>query len=468
MSEASPCPDLDALQRLAANQASPNEALALHRHLVRCVICNQTLKSLRDANVALEAAVETPRTKAPLVAAVTGPREIPAAGMVGSASFADAPASPGAQPAAILPAVPAAKTSPAEFLAPPQAPDELGRLGPYRVLKILGTGGMGMVFLAEDPGLQRLVALKALRPHRVDDGDARERFLIEARAAASIEHDHIVTIYQVGEDRGVPYLAMQYLQGENLEERMFREKRLPISEAVRIIRETAEGLAAAHDRGLIHRDIKPSNLWLEAGRGRVKILDFGLARASRRNGPNLTEPGFVMGTAGYMAPEQARGQRLDARCDLFSLGCVAYEICTGRTPFPGNDSMSRLMAVALDHPLPPRQINPDIPPRLAAVISAMLGKAASERPDHARVVVEEMQIIARELCEAANGETSLDSLPRSSPESRGSGRAYPTIRPDNLAQPSHTPLPPANALARWLAFAAFAVITFLAVLWFLR
>ena len=146
-------------------------------------------------------------------------------------------------------------------------PDELGRLGPYRVLKVLGAGGMGVVFQAEDPHLQRLVALKAMLPGLAASESAKQRFLREARAAAALKHDHIVTIYQVGEDRGAPFLAMEFLEGESLDDRLKREGKLPLAEVLRIGREMAEGLAAAHERGLIHRDIKPANVWLEGKKG---------------------------------------------------------------------------------------------------------------------------------------------------------------------------------------------------------
>src|SRR5262249_4889685 len=139
---------------------------------------------------------------------------------------------------------------------------------------------------------------------------ARQRFRREAQAAAAVKHDHIVTIYQVGEDRDVPYLAMELLEGESLDERLKREGRLPLAEVVRVGREIAEGLAAAHAKGVIHRDVKPSNIWLEAGRGRVKLLDFGLARAVRGD-PQLTASGVIVGTPAYMAPEQAKGQLVD-------------------------------------------------------------------------------------------------------------------------------------------------------------
>ena len=218
-----------------------------------------------------------------------------------------------------------------DFLAPSQAADELGRLGCYRVLKVLGHGGMGVVFEAEDPQLRRKVALKAMLPTLAASETARKRFLREAQTAAAIEHDHIVPIFQVGEDRGVPFIAMPLLKGEPLDRRLLRESRLPLSEVIRIGRETAAGLAAAHKKGLIHRDIKPANLWLEET-GRVKILDFGLARAAADSG-QLTQSGAIIGTPAYMAPEQVDGKTLDARCDLFSLGCVLYRLSTGELPF---------------------------------------------------------------------------------------------------------------------------------------
>jgi len=179
------------------------------------------------------------------------------------------------------------------FLAPAEGPGEIGRLGGYRILKILGSGGMGVVFHAEDPALQRPVAVKAMLPRMAASASARLRFLREGRAAASLHHDHIVPIYQVGEDRGVPFLAMPLLRGESLEDRLKREGEgaLPPAEVCRIGREIAEGLAAAHARGLVHRDVKPANVWLESDgesvmptSGRVKILDFGLARPGARSG----------------------------------------------------------------------------------------------------------------------------------------------------------------------------------------
>ncbi len=282
------------------------------------------------------------------------------------------------------------------FLAPAQAPDEIGRLGPYRVLKVLGAGGMGVVFRAEDPQLERLVALKAMLPDLAANESARQRFLREARAAAKLKHDHIVTIHQVGEDRGAPFLAMEFLDGEALEDRIKREGKLPLAEVTRIGREIAEGLEAAHEHGLIHRDIKPGNVWLERKRGepgasatggRVKILDFGLARSANED-VHLTQSGAIVGTPAYMPPEQARGEAVDGRCDLYSLGCVLYRLCTGQLPFKGENTMSLLLALATEQPKSVRELNADVPPALADLIMRLLAKDAAQRPATAREVAD--------------------------------------------------------------------------------
>jgi len=286
------------------------------------------------------------------------------------------------------------------FLAPPQAADELGRLGPYRVLGVLGAGGMGVVFQAEDPGLQRLVALKAMLPSQASTASAKERFLREARSAAALKHPHIVTIFQVGEDRGVPYLAMEYLEGEPLDRRLKRERQVPIAEVLRIGREMAEGLCCAHDKGLIHRDIKPANIWLEsapaasATGGHVKILDFGLARALGDQ-THLTQSGAIVGTPAYMAPEQAAGKPVDPRCDLFCLGCVLYRLATDQMPFKGADTMALLNALAVATPTEPAKLNQDIPAGLNDLIVKLLAKKPEERPAKAQEVVAALRELER-------------------------------------------------------------------------
>jgi WD40 repeat protein/serine/threonine protein kinase/Leucine-rich repeat (LRR) protein len=290
-----------------------------------------------------------------------------------------------------------------DFLAPAQRPDEIGRLGPYRVLKVLGRGGMGVVFKAEDPHLERLVALKAMLPSLAASASAKQRFFREAKAAAALKHPHVVAIYQVGEDRGAPYLAMEFLEGEALDERIHRQGRLPIADILRIGRQIALGLAAAHERGLIHRDIKPGNIWLEGHgpetvpqRGEiVKILDFGLARSLSEH-THLTQSGAILGTPAYMAPEQSGGGAVDHRCDLFSLGCVLYRMCTGELPFKGKDTISIIRSLALDTPQEPKAINADVPAGLSALVMRLLAKEPEGRPATAQAVATVLAELAEE------------------------------------------------------------------------
>lgn len=297
-----------------------------------------------------------------------------------------------------------------DFLAPPQAPGELGRLGAYRVTGRLGHGGMGMVLRAEDPQLKRSVALKVMLPRYASDAAAKARFLREARSQAQVEHDHVIAVFQVGEDNGVPYLAMPLLKGQTLGATLSKSSRPPLAEVVRIGREVAEGLAAAHEVGLIHRDIKPSNIWLEGGRRRVKILDFGLARAESSAtealpfDPEQTEAdgaitmlGAIVGTPLYMSPEQARGQSVDARTDLFSLGVVLYQMATGELPFTGGSSAEILAAVTDHRPPPPIALNADLPAALSDLIVRLLAKFPVDRPPSAEKVAEELEAIAEGL-----------------------------------------------------------------------
>jgi serine/threonine protein kinase len=281
------------------------------------------------------------------------------------------------------------------------------RLGPYRLLHELGGGGMGVVYLAEDVPLERMVALKVMRPALLTSATARHRFLREARSAAAIEHDHIVPIYHVGEDRGIPYLAMPLLRGTSLENRLRFQPRLPWPEALQIAREIATGLAAAHARGLVHRDIKPANIWLEAkdedGRMkdaragsafRVKILDFGIAQvleqedgAEGADSRPLAHPSAVVGTPAYTAPEQVGHQHVDHRADLFSLGCVLYRMATGVEPFHGQDVTAMLIAVCCDPPVPPRKLCRDLPRTGEELLLRLLAKDPGARPQSAQEVV---------------------------------------------------------------------------------
>ncbi|HBI45245.1 MAG TPA: serine/threonine protein kinase [Planctomycetales bacterium] len=324
------------------------------------------------------------------------------------------------------------------FLASPQDPDELGRLGPYRVLKVLGTGAMGVVFQAEDPHLKRMVALKVMRPALAASAEFHRRFLREARLSASIDHEHIVTIYQVGEDRGVPFLAMQMLQGETLENRLDRAGgRLPLAEVLRVGREVAEGLAAAHARGLIHRDIKPANVWLEKDRGRVRIVDFGLARGAEPDA-QFTQAGAVIGTPAYMAPEQAVAAVVDARSDLFSLGAVLYRAATGESPFGGKDTLSVLSALATRTPTPPHRIVPSLPRMFSGLVMRLLAKDPADRPQSATEVVEAIEALERgdadeaavaSVAEVARPQSRTRGEPASPPPSAARGKGMKSKGP---------------------------------------
>jgi serine/threonine protein kinase len=264
------------------------------------------------------------------------------------------------------------------LFGPPKHAGELGTFGRYRVLQKLGQGGMGADYLGYDEALDRKVALKVMLQRAAADSAARARFLREARSAAKVKSDHVVTIFDVGELNDVPFIAMEYLLGAPLDAYLKQKGELPVGQAVRVARETALGLAAAHELGYVHRDIKPANLWLEAPKGRVKLLDFGLARAATDD-TNLTGSGAVMGTPAYMSPEQARAKPVDGRSDLFSVGVLLYRLLTGKLPFDGDTTIALLTALAVDTPDAPRALNPAVPPELDALVMKLLCKDPAGR-----------------------------------------------------------------------------------------
>ena len=264
-----------------------------------------------------------------------------------------------------------------DFLGPAQRPGELGTFGPYRVLAVVGRGGTGVVLKAFDPALHRLAAIKVLAPPLAVGSAARQRFTREARAAASINHDNVVPIHAVAEEGGLPYLVMPFIAGQSLQERIDRAGPLQPEEVARVGMQVAAGLAAAHAQGLIHRDIKPANILLESDLERVRITDFGLARAA--DDASLTHSGVIAGTPQYMAPEQARGDAVDPRADLFSLGSVLYAMCTGRSPFRAETAMGVLRRVCEDEPRPLRAVAPQFPAWLDRVVVKLLAKAPADR-----------------------------------------------------------------------------------------
>jgi serine/threonine protein kinase len=398
------CPDRAALERLIAGTPPDPSADALFAHIEHCPECvrtvmdlnrGDTLPDLIRSGVTADTAADRAAVEA-LVRRILSHRPTDPTQTVAAPTVAG-----GADEVADVLAV----------LSPPQSEGEIGRLGGYRVLKLLGHGGMGAVFQAEDPKLGRLVALKVMLPGVARKPGMKDRFLREARAAAALEHDHVVPVYEVNEANGVPFIAMPFLRGGTLADRLTdADGPRPVSEVLAVGRQIAAGLAAAHARGLVHRDIKPANIWLDAtAGGRVKILDFGLAR--RDADQDLTQSGSVLGTPSYMAPEQARGQAVDGRADLFSLGVVLYRMAAGRLPFRGDSILAVLSALANDTPSPVRELNPKVPAKLADLIHRLLAKKPADRPASAGQVIADLDRISAPVEPATGGQKKRPWLP---------------------------------------------------------
>lgn len=300
-----------------------------------------------------------------------------------------------------------------DFLEPSDERESIGRLGSFEVRRVIGRGGMGVVLQSFDPHLQREVAIKILDPQLANNKDMRHRFCREARAAAAVSHDNLVAVYQVDEDirSGLPYLVMQLVHGESLEQRLRRVGKLSPIEVARIGLQAAAGLTSAHASGLIHRDIKPGNILLETATEKVRLTDFGLARVA--DDTRITRTGFVAGTPLYMAPEQARGDEMDARADLFSLGSVLYEALAGVPAFDGKTPLVVLRRVADEAPTPLTKLNPEVPLWLEDVIESLLAKNPDDRFQKASDVAE---ILAAHLQAAGALDSATDpcQLSRSS------------------------------------------------------
>lgn len=292
---------------------------------------------------------------------------------------------------------------PLDFLAPSDAPDSLGRIGHYEVESVLGQGGAGVVFKAFDSKLKRYVAVKALSPRIASNPEARTRSLREAHATAAVSHPHVATIFAIDEHEKIPFLVMEFVDGKTLQDKIDEDGCLTLESILRIGVQVAQALKAAHAQGLIHRDIKPANILLENDIESVKITDFGLARAV--DDVNTTQTGYVGGTPQYMSPEQAAGEKLDHRTDLFSLGSVLYAMCAGRSPFRADSTIAVVRRICDETPKPIAEVNPDIPPWLTSVIHRLLAKDPNDRFQSAAEVAD---LLAAHLA-AYQHPTTLDA-----------------------------------------------------------
>jgi serine/threonine protein kinase len=282
-----------------------------------------------------------------------------------------------------------------DLLGTPQHPEMLGRLGRYDIERVIGHGGMGIVLKAHDCELNRPIAIKLLAGHLAHVGAARERFAREGRAAAAVVHEHVVAIYNVESDGKVPFLVMQYVPGRSLQARVDEDGPLEAKEILRIGMQAAAGLAAAHRQGLVHRDVKPSNILLEDTVERAVLTDFGLARTL--DDASLTHTGILAGTPHYMSPEQASGEPIDPRSDLFSLGAVLYFMATGHPPYRAAGAMAVLHRICHDAHRPAWQWNKEIPDELSDAIDRLLEKKPSKRFANAEEVQERLAMLLSRL-----------------------------------------------------------------------
>jgi len=295
-------------------------------------------------------------------------------------------------------------------------------VGHFRILRFIGGGGMGRVYRAWDTQLERAVALKVLPPQQAADTEIRLRFQNEARSAAKLTHEGFAQVYYLGEERGAPYIAFEFIEGTNLRDLVQEQGPLPVPTAISYTIQVAEALGHAASRGVVHRDIKPSNI-LVTREGRVKLIDLGLARIQvpDPNRADLTATGVTLGTFDYIAPEQARDPRsADQRSDIYSLGCTLYFLLTGQPPFPEGNALQKLLQHQGEEPPDVRKLRPDVPPALARVLRRMMAKEPRDRFQTAAAVVAALSAVAAEWTEdgAESGQITRPLNPALGPWSK--------------------------------------------------
>jgi eukaryotic-like serine/threonine-protein kinase len=357
-------------QRLLSNELTDQEIDQFENHLEQCPACQALLVEvsggqsvLATANAMFASSVELAQWESSVKLPETayGPIEHPAEKTYSYASDLS-------------------------ILGPSDDPKYVGRIGNYEVQGIIGRGGMGIVFRAFDRALHRNVAVKVLDPSMASIHAARQRFALEARAMAAISHEHVVPVYTVDEHRGLPYFAMEYIPGGTLESRIRQQGGLELLAILRISRQIALALSAAHECGLVHRDIKPANVLVDRGVERIRVTDFGLARVN--TDASHTRSGFVAGTPQFMSPEQVRGEMCTEQSDLFSLGSVMYAMCTGKSPFHCDTMYGAMQRVVLEQPASIRELAPKIPEWMERFIFKLMEKSPQDRFQNAAMVAE--------------------------------------------------------------------------------
>ena len=283
--------------------------------------------------------------------------------------------------------------------------------GRYQIVSELGRGSMGVVYQAHDPQIDRLVALKVLREDRLTSKDYVQRFLKEATAIGRLSHPGIVTVYDVGQDHGTIYIAMEFLEGQPLDQ-LVSNRDFRLRDIVKVGVQVARALHYAHKKGIVHRDIKPPNI-IYTEEGTIKVTDFGIAHIDDPDGQQMTRAGEILGTPVYMAPEQVMGQPVDGRSDLYSLGVILYELTTGRRPFQGENLAAVFRAITQDDPIPPDQLNPDIPPTFSRLILKTMARQPEDRFASGKELAE--------LLESCLDSQTRSPSPQPTPEKRRSG-----------------------------------------------
>jgi WD40 repeat protein len=397
------CPDASELRGLLDSNLTEDAQARLVAHLDCCESCAHSLEVMAGGGTEFSSAVEHIDRDTPAETSAFWPalRKLDV-----NAVLPQSPDATKTRSASAERDFPTFEDISLDFLDPPEQPNTLGKLGRFHVVGVVGSGGMGIVLRALDVCLQRQVALKVLDPRYAKNEVARSRFIREARAAAAITHENVVAVHHVEKHREeLPYLVMRLVSGQSLQDLLDKRGALTAHEILRIGQQVASGLAAAHQAGLIHRDIKPANILLEADTDKVLLTDFGLARAVEDS--KLTQSGFVPGTPLYMSPEQARGEMLDHRSDLFSLGSVLYAMATGNPPFQGSSPFVVLREVTETRQKPVHAVNPKIPEELAGLIDQLLEKDPKNRLQSAAEIADVMGAILARLPVDHESQTKL-------------------------------------------------------------